>query len=198
MEGIRDGGGARPTRQLHHRLLDRKPRPDGRAHRRFDHHRTGADVDRQGISSHARRRDRGAARDRRRDRRFQRAVCDQSEGRAPRHHRDEPAGVALFGAGLESDRLSDRQSRSQAGGWLHARRDRKRHYRRRNAGFLRADDRLHRDESPAVCVREIPRRGAGPDHLDEVGRRSHGDRANLCGIPTKSPALARDRIDRPR
>ena len=32
LERIRDGGRARPRRQLHHHLLDRKPRPDGRAH----------------------------------------------------------------------------------------------------------------------------------------------------------------------
>ena len=33
LERVRDGGGARPQRQLHHRLLDREHRPDGRAHR---------------------------------------------------------------------------------------------------------------------------------------------------------------------
>ena len=69
LEGIRDGGGARSQRQLHHRLLDREPRSDGRAYRQFDHHRAGADAHRQGISDHARRLDRGAARDRRGDRR---------------------------------------------------------------------------------------------------------------------------------
>jgi hypothetical protein len=78
LERIRDGGGARQERQLHHRLLDRKHRPDGRAYRRLDHHRAGADADRQGISDHARRLDRGVARDRRRDRRLQRAVRRQS------------------------------------------------------------------------------------------------------------------------
>ncbi|WDT75955.1 MAG: hypothetical protein MPW16_01685 [Candidatus Manganitrophus sp.] len=60
LEGVRDGGGARPPRQLHHHLLDREPRPDGRAHRRFDHRRAGADPDRQGIPDHARRLDRGS------------------------------------------------------------------------------------------------------------------------------------------
>ena len=64
LERIRDGGGARQERQLHHHLLDRESRPDGRAHRRFDHHRAGADAHRQGIPDHARRLDRGAARDR--------------------------------------------------------------------------------------------------------------------------------------
>jgi hypothetical protein len=33
LEGIRDGGGPRQGGQLHHRLLDREPGPDGRAHR---------------------------------------------------------------------------------------------------------------------------------------------------------------------
>ena len=35
LEGIRDGGGARQERQLHHHLLDRERRSDGRAYRRF-------------------------------------------------------------------------------------------------------------------------------------------------------------------
>ena len=35
LEGIRDGGRPRPRRQLHHRLLDRERRSDGRPHRRF-------------------------------------------------------------------------------------------------------------------------------------------------------------------
>ena len=74
----RDGGRSRQERQLHHRLLDRKHRSDGRAYRRLDHGGAGADADRQGIPDHARRLDRGAARDRRRDRRLERAVRGQS------------------------------------------------------------------------------------------------------------------------
>ncbi len=77
MEVVRDQQG-----QLHHRLLDRELRSDGRAHRRFDHRRAGADADRQGIPAHARCLDRGAAQDRRRDRRVQRAVRDQSRATA--------------------------------------------------------------------------------------------------------------------
>ena len=73
MEVVRD-----KRRQLHHHLLDRECRSDGRAYRRFDHRRPGADPDRQGISDHAQRLDRGAARDRRRDRRLERAVRRQS------------------------------------------------------------------------------------------------------------------------
>ena len=51
-------------------------------------------------------------------------------GRPDGDHRDEPAGVALLGAGLEGDRLSDRQGRSPPRGRLHARRDHQRHHRR--------------------------------------------------------------------
>ena len=78
LERIRDGGGARPQGQLHHHLLDREPRSDGRAYRRLDHRRAGADAHRQGIPAHARRLDRRAAQDRRRDRRLERAVRSQS------------------------------------------------------------------------------------------------------------------------
>ena len=74
----RDGGGARQGGQLHHRLLHREHRPDGRAHRRLHHRAPGADPDRQGIPAHAHRLDRGAARDRGGDRRLQRAVRGQS------------------------------------------------------------------------------------------------------------------------
>ena len=122
LEGIRDRGRPRPRRQLHHRLLDREHRSDGGAYRRFGDGRAGADPDRQGIPDHAQRRDRGAARDRRRYRRVERAVRGQPGRRPARRHRDEPARVALLGAGLEGDRLPDRQGRRQAGGRLHARR----------------------------------------------------------------------------
>ena len=158
LERVRDGGGARQEGQLHHHLLDREPRSDGRAHRRFHHGRAGADADRQGIPDHARRLAGGAARDRGRDRRLQRAVRRQSGRRPHGRDRDEPAGVALLRAGLEGDRLSDRQSRRQARGRLHARRDRQRHHRRRDAGLVRADHRLRRHQDPALCVREISRR----------------------------------------
>ena len=35
LERVRDGGGARQEGQLHHHLLDREPRSDGRAYRRL-------------------------------------------------------------------------------------------------------------------------------------------------------------------
>ncbi len=198
LERIRDGGRSRQTRQLHHRLLHREPRSDGGAHRRFHHRRAGTDADRQGIPDHARRLDRGAARDRGGDRRLERAVRRQSCGRPPRRHRDEPARVALIRACLEGDRIPDRQSRRQACRRLHARRDRERHHRRRNAGIVRADHRLRGDEGPALRLREISRCRAGAHHVDEVGRRSDGDRPHLPGIAAEGVALAGDGPHRPR
>ena len=59
--------------------------------------------------------------------------------------------------GLEGDRLPDRQGRGQARGRLHARRDRQRHHRRRDAGLVRADDRLRRHQnSRALPSRNSP------------------------------------------
>ena len=60
-------------------LLDREPRPDGRAHRRLDHGRAGADAHRRRVPAHARRRVRVHPPHRRRDRRLERAV----RGRTP-------------------------------------------------------------------------------------------------------------------
>ena len=54
LEGVRDGSGPRYRGQLHHRVLDREPRSDGRAHRRLDHGGAGADAYRQGIPAPAR------------------------------------------------------------------------------------------------------------------------------------------------
>ena len=44
------------ARQRRRRLLDREPRPDGRAHRRLDHRRAGDDADRPRVPAHARHR----------------------------------------------------------------------------------------------------------------------------------------------
>ncbi len=125
----------------------------------IDHRRAGADADRQGISKDALGEHRRAAGNRRRNRRFQRPVRGRSEDRADGGDRDEPARVALVGAGVQGDRLPDRQGRRAAGGRLHARRDRQRHHRRRDPGELRADDRLCRDQDPALRVREVQGRG---------------------------------------
>ena len=157
LERVRDGGRARPQRQLHHHLLDRERRSDGHPYRRFGHRRAGADAHRQGIPDHARRLDRVPARDRRRYRRLERAVRRRSGDRPHGRDRDEPARLALLGAGLEGDRLPDRQGRGAARRRLHARRTAERHHRR-HAGLVRADDRLRRHQDAALRLREVPRR----------------------------------------
>ena len=108
LEGIRDGGDARPQGQRRHRLLDRELRSDGRPHRRLDHRRAGADAHRPRIPANARRVAspsfaRSASRP---------AAPTSSSRSSPRRadgdHRDEPARVAQLGARLEGDRLPDR------------------------------------------------------------------------------------------
>ena len=157
LEGVRARGHARPQRQRGHHLLDRELRSDGRAHRRLDHRRAGDDADRQGVPAHARRGARGHPRDRRRDRRLEHPVRGQPGERPHDRHRDEPARVAQLGAGVEGDRLPDREDRRQAGGRLHARRDPERHHAR-DAGLLRADHRLRGHQGAALRVREVPGR----------------------------------------
>ena len=73
--------------------------------------------------------DPGDPRGRGRDRRLEHPVRRQPRERRDRRDRDEPAGLALVGAGLEGDRLPDREDRRQARGRLRARGDRQRHHR---------------------------------------------------------------------
>ena len=54
------------------------------------------------------------------------------------------------------------------------------------------------DQDPALCVRKISRRLHHADDVDEVGRRSDGDRPHLPGKPAEGAARARDRPDRAR
>jgi carbamoyl-phosphate synthase large subunit len=72
------------------------------------------------------------------------------EGRPHGRHRDEPARVALLGAGLQGHRLPDRQGRGQAGRGLHAGRTAQRDHRRRHPRELRA-------QSIDYVVTKIPR-----------------------------------------
>ncbi len=65
---------------------------------------------------------------RRRDRRLEHPVRRQPRERRGARHRDEPARLALVGAGVEGDGLSHRQDRGQARRRLHARRDPERHH----------------------------------------------------------------------
>ena len=78
LEGVRDGGHARPQGPVRRHLLDRELRPDGRPHRRLDHGRPGDDAHRQGVPGDARRLLRRHPRDRRRDRRLQHPVRRRS------------------------------------------------------------------------------------------------------------------------
>ena len=117
-------------------------------------------------------------------------AVDPANGRDHRH-RDEPARVALQRAGLEGDRLPDRQDRRQARDRLPARRDPERHHQG-HAGELRADARLHRRQGAALRVREVPGGRRHADDHDEVGRRGDGDRPQLHDRAAEGAALARE------
>jgi hypothetical protein len=161
LEGVRDGGGARPRGQLHHHLLHRELRRHGRAHRRLDHRRAGADADRQGVPDHARRLAGGAARDRRRHRRLQRAVRDQPGRRAHDHHRDEPARLALSALASKATGFPIAKVAAKLAVGLHAGRAAQRDHRRCHAGLVRAEHRLRGHQGPALRVREVPQADAG-------------------------------------
>ncbi len=90
--------------------------------------------------------------------------------------------------GVESHRLPHRESRGQARGRLHAGRNRQRHHRRRDPGLVRADHRLRGHQDSPFRVREIPRRIHHADHIDEVGRRSDGDRPHVPGKSAEGAA----------
>ena len=92
---------------------------DGGAYRRFDHRGAGADADRQGVPDPARRLDPDHPRDRRRYRRLQYPVRDQSARRPPGGDRNESPRFPLFRPCLQGDRLPDRQDRRQAVGRLY-------------------------------------------------------------------------------
>ena len=134
----------------------------------------------------ARHRDQGDPRDRGRDRRLQRPVRGQPRGRRDRRDRDEPAGLALLGAGLEGDRLPDREDGGQAGGRLRAGGDPERHHPG-HARLLRADDRLRRHQDPALRLREVPRRRRPPLDLHAERRRGRCRSA----APSASPSPRR-------
>ena len=68
-----------------------------------------------------------------------------------------------------------------------------RHHRRPDAGVVRADDRLRRHQGAALRLREVQAGRRSPDHADEVGRRSDGDRPHVPGIAAEGAARPRDR-----
>ena len=51
---------------------------------------------------------------------------------------------------------------------------------------------------PRFAFEKFPGADADADHLDEIGRRGHGDRPHLPGEPAEGAALAGDRPHRPR
>ena len=195
LEGVRTRGDARHRRQRGDRLLHRERRPDGRAHRRLDHRGPCADADRPRVPAPARPLDRDHPRGRRRDRRLQHPVRRQPGRRSRDRHRDEPAGVALLGAGQQGDRLPDRQDRREGRPRLHPRRDRQRHHRGergpQDPGELRADARLRGRQGAAVRIREVPGRRPDPHHPHEERRRGDGHRPQLHRGAAEGAALAR-------
>ena len=154
----------------------------------------GADADRPALPGAARPGDQGDPGDRGRDRRLQRPVRGQPGERRDRRDRDEPAGLALLGAGLEGDRLPDREDGGEAGGRLRARGDPQRHHPG-DAGLLRADDRLRRHQDPALRLREVPRRRRPALDPHAERRRGDGDRPHLPRVLRQGDALARARLD---
>ncbi len=105
--GAGAGGGPRRDGPEDHRLLHRERGRHGGPHRRLllhgadAHHLEGA----AGPAPGRRLPDRGRHRGGRRD---QRPVRPRSQDRSGGGHRDQPAHVALVGAGVEGDRLPDR------------------------------------------------------------------------------------------
>ena len=100
----------------------------------------------------------------------------QSPRPAPGGDRDEPAGVALLGAGLQGDRLSDRQDRRQAGGRLHPRRARQRHHRASTPASFEPTIDYVVTKMPRFTFEKFPAPTPLLTTSDEVGRRGHGDR----------------------
>jgi hypothetical protein len=94
----------------------------------------------------------------------------------PRGHRDEPA-CRVVSARLEGDRLLIKVAAKLAVGYTldelattsPAARHRRASSRPSTSG----------DQDPALCLREVPRRQACADHLDEIGGRGDGDRPHL-------------------
>ncbi len=195
LEGIRARGDARRRRQLRRDLLDREHRPDGRPHRRQHHGGADPDAQRQGIPADARCRAEDHPHGRRRDRRVQHSVRRQPRERPHGRHRDEPARVALLGARVEGDGLSDREDRRQARARLPPRRDPERHHAR-HAGLVRADHRLRRRQDSALELRKVPAGRPDAHDADEVGRRGDGDRPHLQGSLPEGRALAGARPQR--
>ena len=104
-----------------------------------------------------------------------------------------PQGLALLGAGIEGDRLPDREDGGQARRRVRARGDPKRHHPG-DAGLLRADDRLRGDQGAAIRLREVPRHRGASLHPHAERRRGDGDRPHLRRVVREGDALAGARL----
>jgi hypothetical protein len=155
--------------QCRHRLLHRELRPDGDPHGRLGDGRSGPDPDGQGISVDARRCDQDHPRYRRGNRRVEYSVRGRpADGPLP-GDRDESPRLAVLGARVEGDRVSDREDRGEAGGRLHPGRDTQRHHEA-DPCVVRAHDRLLCGEDPPLGLREIQGSGHDAGRSDEIRR----------------------------
>src|SRR5712692_9621995 len=105
MEGVRARGHARPGRQCHHHLLDREFRRDGGPHRRLDYGSPADDAVRPAVPGDAGRGQGHHSQGRRRHRRVEHPVRRGPANRPPCRHRNEPARLALLGAGYTLDEI---------------------------------------------------------------------------------------------
>ena len=187
LEMMRDRG------QRRDRVLDREPRPDGRAHRRLRHGRA-ADDPRGPRVPGAPRRGRGRRpRRRRRDRRSNIQFARNRDTGELRVIEMNSARLSRSSA-LASKAMGYRSRRSPRS-WPSATRS----TRSPNdltgttpASFEPAAPRLRRRQVPALRVREVPRRRAHPRDADEVGRRGDGHRPDVHrGVPRRRCGRAR-------
>ena len=178
-------------RQLRRRVLDRELRPRRRAHRRLDHRRPGADACRMSSTRPC-------------------ATMPSPASAASASRQAGPTSSSRFeptdGRRLVIE-MNPRVSRSSAlaskatgfpiakiagppRGRLPARRDHQRHHRR-NAGELRADNRLRGDQSPALGLREASRERGPARNTHAVGRRGDGHRSDVPRVAAKGAPVPR-------
>ena len=162
---------------MHRGVLDGERRSARRPHRRLDRRRAGPDADRPGPPAAAQRGpgDHPGARGRGRLQRPVRAVARLHRVRGDR---GQPARLALVGARLEGDRLSDRPGRGPDRGRAAAGRDPERGHRH-DRGRVRAGARLRRGQAAALPVRQVPDRRSHARQPDEGHRRGDGDRPDV-------------------
>ena len=122
----------------------------------------------------------------------------QSRERRDGGDRDEPARLALLGAGLARPPAS-RSRRSPPSSRSATRSTRSTNdITRETPASFEPTHRLRGHQDPALHLREVPRRRRHAHHADEVRGRGDGDRPHLQGELPEGAALARDRARRPR